>query len=213
MDGLQHLYAAPPGLALGTVTDVNDPHRRGRVKVRLAATGVEVWAPCVVASAGPDRGVALLPKTAEIVMVAFLTPDQPFVLGSVWSGQNSQPDEAAPVDERYAIKTAAKTVMLFDDAGPSFSVTTANKNAIALTDAGDKCTITVGATTVEATASGVSVTTSGSIALKASALTVDAATVTVNAGMSKFSGVVQCDTMIANAVVGTSYTPGAGNIW
>jgi hypothetical protein len=34
----------------------------------------------------------------------------------------------------------------------------------------------------------------------------------VNAGMSKFSGVVQCDTLIANSVVSTSYTPGAGNI-
>ncbi len=32
--------------------------------------------------------------------------------------------------------------------------------------------------------------------------------VTVNAGMSKFSGVVQADTVIANSVVGTSYTPG-----
>jgi hypothetical protein len=25
--------------------------------------------------------------------------------------------------------------------------------------------------------------------------------------------VVQCDTLIATTVVGTSYTPGAGNIW
>jgi hypothetical protein len=31
--------------------------------------------------------------------------------------------------------------------------------------------------------------------------------------MSKFSGVVQCDTLIASSVVGSSYTPGAGNIW
>jgi hypothetical protein len=35
----------------------------------------------------------------------------------------------------------------------------------------------------------------------------------VNAATSTFSGVVQCDTMIASTVVGTSYTPGAGNIW
>jgi hypothetical protein len=31
--------------------------------------------------------------------------------------------------------------------------------------------------------------------------------------MSKFSGVVQADTVIANNVIGASYTPGAGNIW
>ena len=36
---------------------------------------------------------------------------------------------------------------------------------------------------------------------------------TVNAGMSKFSGVVQCDTLIANSVVSASYTPGAGNVY
>ena len=37
--------------------------------------------------------------------------------------------------------------------------------------------------------------------------------VNVEAGMSKFSGVVKCDTLIATTVVATSYTPGAGNIW
>jgi hypothetical protein len=36
---------------------------------------------------------------------------------------------------------------------------------------------------------------------------------TVSAGMSRFSGVVQADTVIANSVVASSYTPGAGNIW
>jgi hypothetical protein len=42
---------------------------------------------------------------------------------------------------------------------------------------------------------------------------VNSGVVTVNAGMSKFSGVVQCDTLITNSVVSNSYTPGAGNIW
>ena len=40
-----------------------------------------------------------------------------------------------------------------------------------------------------------------------------AGSVKVDAGMSTFSGVVKADTVIANSVVGTSYTPGAGNIW
>ena len=44
-------------------------------------------------------------------------------------------------------------------------------------------------------------------------LHVHAAFVTVDAGMSRFSGVVQCDTLITNSVVSSSYTPGAGNIW
>ena len=42
---------------------------------------------------------------------------------------------------------------------------------------------------------------------------VSAAMVSVNAGMSRFSGVVQADTLITNSVISASYTPGAGNIW
>ncbi len=44
-------------------------------------------------------------------------------------------------------------------------------------------------------------------------MTVTAAKVTVDAALSKFSGVVNCDTLITNAVVSSSYTPGAGNVW
>lgn len=42
---------------------------------------------------------------------------------------------------------------------------------------------------------------------------IEAATVEVSAGQVRFSGVVQCDTLIANSVVAASYTPGAGNVW
>lgn len=217
MDGSPHLYAPPTGLALGTVVNVQDPQSRGRVQVTLLGNQMNVWAPCVVPSAGGTGssayGVALLPKVAEIVLVAFLTPDQPFVLGSVWSGQNNQPAEAAPVAQRYAIKTPSGTTLVFDDSGPSFTVTTPHNNSIALTDAGDTCTITVGSTTIQATTSGVTVTTSSSVQLQTSSMTVNASSVTVNAAMSQFSGVVQCDTLIASTVVGASYTPGAGNIW
>ena len=37
--------------------------------------------------------------------------------------------------------------------------------------------------------------------------------VTVDAAFSKFSGVVQCDTLISNSVISVSYTPGLGNLW
>src|SRR5262249_36490896 len=199
--------------ALGQVKDNSDPQSRGRVQVTLLGSNVDVWAPCIVPSAGNNYGVALLPKKSEFVLVAFLTPDQPFVLGAGWSGQNTMPNDASPVEQRYAIRTNAGTTLVFDDSAPSLKISTPNSNSIELTDSGSKCTVTVGGTTIEATTSGVTITTSSSIDMKTSTLTVDASSVTVNAGMSKFSGVVQCDTMIANSVVGTSYTPGAGNIW
>jgi hypothetical protein len=37
--------------------------------------------------------------------------------------------------------------------------------------------------------------------------------VTINTAMSRFNGVVQCDTLISNSVVSASYSPGVGNIW
>jgi TolA-binding protein len=34
-----------------------------------------------------------------------------------------------------------------------------------------------------------------------------------NASIAKFSGILECDIVKANTVMGAAYTPGAGNIW
>jgi hypothetical protein len=67
--------------------------------------------------------------------------------------------------------------------------------------------------TVKLDAAGITVTSSGALHVSASTVDLSAATITLEAGMVKTSGVVQCDTLIANSVVAASYTPGAGNIW
>lgn len=214
MDGMRHGLDAPSGLALGTVTDTADPARRGRVQVAIGGYGVSLWAPVIVASAGVGYGVAALPRLGEIVMLAFLSPDQPFVLGAVWSGASAAPNEADPVQDRYVVRTPAGTVLLFDDKGPSLVVTTPAGNTLTLTDAaGGAFHAVVGPTSVEATASAVTVQTTGTVTVQASGVTVSAPQVTVNAAMSRFSGAIQCDAIIANTVMGTSYTPGAGNLW
>jgi hypothetical protein len=67
---------------------------------------------------------------------------------------------------------------------------------------------------VKLEASGVTVNASASVTINAGAqVSVSAGMVSVTAGMSQFSGVVQCDTLISNTVVSATYTPGAGNIW
>jgi hypothetical protein len=43
-------------------------------------------------------------------------------------------------------------------------------------------------------------------------VTIDAAMVNINAPMVRTDGVLQTDTLIAQSVVGSSYTPGAGNV-
>jgi hypothetical protein len=59
----------------------------------------------------------------------------------------------------------------------------------------------------------VSIQAAAKVKVQAAQVEVTAGMVKVDAAMSKFSGVVKCDTLISNAVVSSSYTPGAGNIW
>jgi uncharacterized protein involved in type VI secretion and phage assembly len=61
--------------------------------------------------------------------------------------------------------------------------------------------------------SGITVTASAKVTVNASQVAVSAGMVTVDSAMSKFSGMVQCDTLLSNSVISASYTPGAGNIW
>ena len=60
--------------------------------------------------------------------------------------------------------------------------------------------------------SGITINASARVVVNASQVEVSAGMVTVNAGMSKFSGVVQADTVITNTIIAATYTPGAGNI-
>lgn len=202
-------------LQLGQVIDNADPDNRGRIKVRLIATPLEVWASVVAPSAGSGYGASFIPRQQEIVVLAFITPELPLVLGSLWSGGGSRPADAEPQEEHYVIRTPQATVLDFDDGnGPQVKLTTQSGYQIVISEgSGGEIAIERGDQSVKLSASGISVRSSGSVTVDASSVTINASTVTVNASMSRFSGVVQADTVIATSVVGTTYTPGAGNIW
>ena len=53
----------------------------------------------------------------------------------------------------------------------------------------------------------------GTVTLQGNIVNINASSIDAQAATSKFSGVVQSDTLITNSVVSSSYTPGAGNIW
>ena len=91
------------------------------------------------------------------------------------------------------------------------------------TPAGQRVTLGDGPSTITVEdANGNRVVMNGSsIAFSAAAkLRIDAPQVEISAGMVKvdsalaeFSGIVKCQMVQTTAVVSTSYTPGAGNIW
>lgn len=202
-------------LHMAQVVDNTDPDHRGRIKVLLHANQLEIWASVLVPSAGNGYGVACVPRVGEIVVLAFITPEQPMVMGSVWSGQNSTPDEADSVEDHYLLKTPSGTILdMNDQDGPSVTLTTPMGYSITITDGnGGEIEIQRDAQNIKLTSSEVTINSSATVSVNAMRVAISASNVTVDAAMSRFSGVVQADTVIANAVVGTSYTPGAGNIW
>jgi uncharacterized protein involved in type VI secretion and phage assembly len=203
------------GLYIAAVLDNADPQGRGRIRVHIPALELELWAAVVTNSAGNGYGVSLLPKIDEQVVVAFAGPDLPLILGALWSGSSSVPDQAEPVEDRYLIETPRGTRLTFNDGeGPKLTLETESGYHLTIDEAsGGKITIEKGSETIELSTSGVSIRSSVKVQVEAPQVSVSASMVQVDSGMSSFSGVVRCDTLIANSVVSASYTPGAGNVW
>jgi hypothetical protein len=210
-----HALGNLQSLQLGQVTENVDPDNRGRVKVRLQAAPMEIWASVVAPSAGQGYGASFVPRIDEIVVLAFITPEMPLVLGSIWSGGQSVPEECDPQEEHYVVRTPNGTVMEFDDGdGPKLELRTRSGYRITITEGeGGAVELERGGQSVNLTPSEISIRSSGPVNIDAASVNVSASMVRVDAGMSRFSGVVQADTVITNSVVSVAYTPGAGNIW
>jgi hypothetical protein len=63
-------------------------------------------------------------------------------------------------------------------------------------------------------ASGITIISASNLQIvSATNVAITAPSVTVSTPMTTFTGVIQADTIMANSVVASSYTPGAGNLW
>ncbi len=207
---LGHLHS----MQLARVVENNDPEGRGRIKVQLQSVPMEIWASIVAPSAGTGYGASFVPKIDEIVVVAFIDQDSPLILGSIWTGSDSRPEDADPQEDHYVIRSPEETVLDFDDSDPKVELRTRSGYRITITESGGgEVKIERGGQSVTMTSSEITIDSAGPVNINATTVNVSASMVQVDAAMSKFSGVIQCDTIIATSVVGTSYTPGAGNIW
>ena len=216
------LYGAYPA----TVTDIKDPDSQGRVRVRLPwmpdneGGGYDVWARLATLMAGADRGTWFVPDVGDEVLVVFEGGDarRPYVVGGLWNGSDSPPEQMDGAGNNYkkSITSRRDIRITLDDTEGSETLTlkTPGGQTIEMKDGGITIEIKdASGNSVKLEPSGITVTASAQVKVQCSTMEVSAGMVTVNAGMSKFSGVVQCDTLISNAVVSASYTPGAGNIW
>ncbi len=215
-------YGVYPAL----VTDIKDPDNQGRVKVSLPwspDTGggkYEAWARLATMMGGKNRGSWFVPDTSDEVLVAFEGGDtrRPYVIGAMWNGTDTAPETMDGSGNNYKkvlrSRNGVKVTLDDQDGQEKFIAETPGGQKVTLKDGpGAVEIVDSNGNSVKLESSGVTITASAKLTINAGTIAISAGMVTVDAGMSKFSGVVQADTVISNSVVSASYTPGAGNIW
>jgi len=215
-------YGVYPAL----VTDNVDPNGQGRVQVQLPwspdgdGSGYQAWARLATLMAGNERGSWFIPDVNDEVLVVFEAgdPRHPHVVGALWNGVDAPPEsmDGAGKNDLKKLRSRNGVQITWDD-------TDGQETLLLETPGGQKLTLKDGpgkvevndsnGNTVTMDSSGITVNTSTKVSVNTTQVEISAGLVTVNAGMSRFSGVVQADTVITNSIVSASYTPGAGNIW
>ena len=131
------------GLAVGLVTNNQDPDGLARVRVRLTwqAEGEEsFWARIVTPMAMADHGVFFLPEVGDEVLVGFERGDMshPYIIGSVWNGQNTPPETNSDGknDVRLIRSRAGHELRFFDGDPPAVELKLQDGKHLLLDDKG-----------------------------------------------------------------------------
>jgi uncharacterized protein involved in type VI secretion and phage assembly len=206
------------GVYPAVVTDIVDKDRRGRVQVRFPWLGddgdrdVRAWATLCSPYADAGQGLQIMPEVGSQVVVAFEAGNlrRPYVVGAAWHGAAALPQQPARPNNIRVLRSRTGSKLEFDDAAAATKVTLSTEagHQVVLDTGGQEVTVkhALGCT-VRLTTTAVEI--SGNISVD-----VDALLMNVDAPMSLFSGIVKCQTLIAESVViSPSYTPGAGNFW
>ena len=212
------------GVYTALVTDIVDPEGQGRVKIRLPwspdGDGGDylAWARLATLMGGHNRGSWFIPDEQDEVLVVFEAGDtrRPYVIGGLWNGQDSPPEsmDSAGNNPLKTLRSRNGVKITLDDSD-------GQERLHLETPGGQQLTLSDGPGTIEIAdsngntltleSSGITLNAAAKLTIQAATMEVSAGMVTVNAGLSKFSGVIQADTVITNAVISSSYTPGAGN--
>jgi uncharacterized protein involved in type VI secretion and phage assembly len=201
------------GVRTARVVNNIDPTGGGRIEIATTTKSgkqrASVWARRATLSAGDRRGTWFLPEIGDEVLVAFEDGDlaRPIVVGALWSAGAAPPESGPEQAERTTIRTRSGALIRFEDPTSSAPPTVTVE-----TGAGDS--VRIGPAGIEVrSATTVVISAAARIELAASAVEANASTFVADAAIARFAGIVQCDTLVANSVVASSYTPGVGNIW
>jgi phage baseplate assembly protein V len=108
------------GVVTGVVTNVNDPEKLHRVKLKfpwLSDQDESAWARVAAPMAGDKRGFFALPEVNDEVLVAFEHGDArfPYVVGSLWNSKAKPPAEETDKNDRRSLTSRSGHVVRLDD--------------------------------------------------------------------------------------------------
>ncbi|MGE0222008.1 MAG: phage baseplate assembly protein V [Acetobacteraceae bacterium] len=212
------------GAHLAKVVSVQDPQSLSRVQVTLHGPDADgeapIWARVAVPFAGDNRGAFLIPDVGDEVLVVFAGNDvrHPIVIGTLWNGATAVPEQiGGDRVDRWTITGKAGTRIAIVEAGSGqekVEIETPNGARATLTDAsGGSIKLEVGTHTLTMDNQGVSIQTSGKFSVTASQIEMTAGQMKADTALANFSGVVKGSVFQGPSVVGSTYTPGAGNVW
>lgn len=229
------------GVVVGLVTSVDDPQNLGRIEVFfpwLSDDNKSFWARVATLMAGSSRGSWFMPEVDDEALVAFEHGDvqHPYIVGFLWNGKDKPPNDGIDTKvrrlrtvsghvvefddrsgkEEILIKTKAGHLIEMKDTPGSIHIETKGKQKIDLDDTPGSISIETAANNsikISDAPPGITVSTpTGNLTVKCLQASVTASSLmNVTAPMVVFSGVIQVPTIIAQAVVGSAYTPGPGN--
>jgi type VI secretion system secreted protein VgrG len=189
----------------------------GMVRVRFAwdtAESNSCWIRFSEMMADNGWGTWFPPHVDQEVLVEFLhgDPDRPVITGRMYNGRNHPAENDVHVT---AIRTERGQELRFDDqAGAEELLLRGTHKVQVLAGMGTLTLQDQAGNEIELSPQGgVRIRSASTVTIEAATIELSAGMVTINAGMTRTTGVLQCGTLITNAVVSASYTPGAGNIW
>jgi len=164
------------GVYIGIVADVDDPrNNRETARVRVtfpwrSSNDMSNWAPIVTDMGGANSGLYCLPEKGDLVLVAFGSGDitAPYVLGTVWNGEQPPPVKKDPENNTTLIRTKAGHELEFNNAKGKGRVSLSTKQGkeVVLDDGNDTVELTDGnGNKIKMSEDGIEISSDGTISL------------------------------------------------
>lgn len=121
------------GVAEALVTELNDPQKLGRVKVKFPWFDPDMeseWCRVRQFYAGNAYGAFFIPEVGDEVLVAFIHGDMrlPIILGGLYNGQDKPPSYHANDKDEKMIRTKGGHRIIFDDTSGSEKISIVDAN-------------------------------------------------------------------------------------